>query len=136
MRRTSRRSRGRSDAVGWAQSPAHRRPAGKIAGTPFPTRSTLPAILPTPQSRTGQRAERGRGSLGQGHDLQVEGELDGGEVLERRLERAQVPAFDAGRAGDDERPRALGEVGVEHDIRDAAEVIAMEMADQDGVDGV
>ena len=41
-----------------------------------------------------------------------------------------------GRPGKHQRPRALGEVGVEHEIRNAAEMIAMEMGDQDGVDRV
>src|SRR5262249_58723958 len=88
------------------------------------------------QRREAQCPELGGGALRQRDDRKVEGELDGGEMLERRLERAHVPALDAGRPRQGERTRAPGEMRLEHEVRDAAEMIAMEMGDQDGVDGV
>jgi hypothetical protein len=87
------------------------------------------------QRRHPQRPELGRGALGQRDDAQVEGELDLGEMLERRLERAHIPALDAGRPGKRERARALAEMRLEHEVGDAAEMIAVEMRDQDRVDG-
>src|SRR5579871_3333240 len=57
-------------------------------------------------------------------------------MLERRFQRAHVPGIDARRSGQRERPRALAEMRLEHEIRNAAEMIAVEVAEEDRVDGV
>lgn len=77
------------------------------------------------------------GALGQLDELDGEALLGARGPREEHLHRVADARLDARRAGDDERPCApRDELGVQDEEGQAAEVIAVEVADEDGLDVV
>jgi hypothetical protein len=64
-----------------------------------------------------------------------ESPLDPRGAGEQRLQRGGHPGLDASRSRHHQRTHAAAELAVEQDERHAAEVVAMQVRDQDRVDG-
>ena len=105
--------------------------------SPYSTRSAYegaPLWCSTANAITRARADRRRRALGQLDE--VGGETPGHRrrAREEHLHRRLDAGADARRARDDQRPRAPAELAIQHEERHAAEVVAVQVAQDDPAD--